>query len=227
MRSLEALVVLATACTFVACGDPPCESAPEVGASSRPPTSSSAPAASGTPAASSASSAKAAPSGSALAPPRKDLPAEEREREMARILAGDIDAQALPLADTEPGEEFDFRLRRALASQAEVRIGEPVAEGAGSPDSKLVTEALTGRTAKLRRCYLLGLANNPNLMGRVGMNVVLAGAGKPKSVENGGSDLPDMTVVECVIAEVGRISFPAPSANEAKLKLSIMFVPGP
>jgi len=138
-----------------------------------------------------------------------------------------VDAQALPLADTEPDEEFEPGLRRTLASRAEVTIGEPTADGAGPPDLTLTHEALLGRKARLRRCYLLGLAENPNLLGRVGMIAVIAGAGKPKSVENSSTDLPDSKVVECVIAEVRRIDFPAPTSGQAQLTIRVMFSPGP
>src|SRR5262245_48950607 len=55
------------------------------------------------------------------------------------------------------------------------------------------------RWSKIRACYETGLRKNPNLLGRVGVRFVIDGDGAISHVSDGGSDLPDPWVVDCVV----------------------------
>jgi len=66
---------------------------------------------------------------------------------------------------------------------------------------------------RFRLCYEQGLANNPNLEGRVSVRFMIDAAGSVGQVANGGSDLPDSSVVSCVVSSFQALSFPAPEGG--------------
>ena len=79
---------------------------------------------------------------------------------------------------------------------------------------------------RFRLCYENGLRNNPNLQGRVGVNFVIGRDGAVSQVQNGGSDLPDSGVVQCVVRAFYGLSFPQPEGGIVTVGYPIMFSPG-
>lgn len=77
---------------------------------------------------------------------------------------------------------------------------------------------------RFRSCYENGLRTNPNLTGRVTARFVIARDGSVAAVQSGGSDLPDASVVACVLRAYGTLSFP-PTDGVVKVSYPLMFSP--
>jgi len=76
------------------------------------------------------------------------------------------------------------------------------------------------------RCYRDGVQRNSNLDGAVRLRFVVGQAGQVKLVEDGGSDLTDRQVVDCVAESFYALRFPEPARGEAHLVYRIHFDAG-
>ena len=79
---------------------------------------------------------------------------------------------------------------------------------------------------RFRQCYENGLRANPNLTGRVSARFVIGREGSVTNAANGGSDMPDSSVVSCVIQTFYGLSFPTPEKGIVTVTYPIMFSPG-
>ena len=79
---------------------------------------------------------------------------------------------------------------------------------------------------RFRMCYERGLAQNPNLTGRVAVRFVIDNNGAVSYAGNGGSDMPSSEVTQCVVGAFYGLSFPAPEGGVVKVMYPIMFSPG-
>ena len=79
---------------------------------------------------------------------------------------------------------------------------------------------------RFRMCYEQGLKNNPSLEGRVQVRFVIGRDGAVSSASNGGSDIPDAGVVNCVVRAYYNLSFPAPEGGIVTVVYPISFSPG-
>lgn len=79
---------------------------------------------------------------------------------------------------------------------------------------------------RFRMCYEKGLAQNPNLTGRVAVRFVINGDGAVSNAANGNSDLPDSSTVSCVVSSFYSLSFPAPENGVVTVVYPIFFEPG-
>jgi hypothetical protein len=79
---------------------------------------------------------------------------------------------------------------------------------------------------RLTACYQEGLGRNPTLEGRVSVRFVIAREGSVASAANGGSDLPDSKVVDCVVRAYYGLSFPPPEGGIVTVVYPILFLPG-
>jgi hypothetical protein len=77
-----------------------------------------------------------------------------------------------------------------------------------------------------RGCYERGLVTNPNLEGRVTVRFVIQVDGSVGDVTNGGSDLPNDEVVQCVLQGFVGLRFPAPRGGIVTVQYPIMLQPG-
>jgi hypothetical protein len=78
---------------------------------------------------------------------------------------------------------------------------------------------------RFKLCYEQGLRRNPNLQGRVAVRFVISRDGAVADARNGDSDLPDVSVVQCVVAVYYSLSFPAPEAGIVTVNYPIAFSP--
>lgn len=76
-----------------------------------------------------------------------------------------------------------------------------------------------------RSCYEQGLGRNPSLEGRVSARFMIDRDGSVSNVANGGSDLPDSQVVDCVLRVYYRLSFPAPEGGVVSVTYPLNFQP--
>jgi hypothetical protein len=76
------------------------------------------------------------------------------------------------------------------------------------------------------RCYRDGVSRNSSLDGAVRLRFVVGEAGHVTTVEDGGSDLTDRQVVDCVAESFYALRFPEPARGDAHLVYRIHFDAG-
>ncbi len=79
---------------------------------------------------------------------------------------------------------------------------------------------------RFRLCYENGLKSNPSLTGRVSVKFVIGREGDVQTAQDGGSELPDQTVVGCVVRGFQNLSFPKPEGGIVTVVYPIIFSPG-
>jgi hypothetical protein len=79
---------------------------------------------------------------------------------------------------------------------------------------------------RFRACYEGGLGRNPNLEGRVSVRFIIERDGSVKNSRDGGSDIPDTAVRDCVVHEFVGFKFPAPETGIVIVVYPIMLAPG-
>ena len=105
-----------------------------------------------------------------------------------------------------------------------VRMGATTVNGRLPPE--VIQRIVRQNFGRFRMCYEQGLSRNPNLEGRVGVRFVIGRDGAVSTAGNGGSDLPDQTVVSCVVSAFYGLSFPQPEGGIVTVVYPIMFSPG-
>jgi hypothetical protein len=105
-----------------------------------------------------------------------------------------------------------------------------IREGATSVNGRLPPEVIQRivrqNFGRFRLCYEAGLRNNPTLAGRVAVKFVIDRKGAVALTADGGSDIPDSSVVQCVVRGFGNLSFPEPEGGMVTVVYPIMFAPG-
>ena len=79
---------------------------------------------------------------------------------------------------------------------------------------------------RFKLCFETGLKNNPTLSGRVSVKFVIGRDGSVQTAQDGGSELPDQTVVSCVVRGFTNLSFPQPEGGIVTVVYPIIFSPG-
>ena len=111
-----------------------------------------------------------------------------------------------------------------VAKAPKVRMGQTTVSGRLPPE--VIQRIVRQNYGRFRLCYEQGLARNPNLEGRVQVRFVIGRDGSVSNVSNGGSDIPDSSVVQCVIRNYYGLSFPQPEGGIVTVVYPIMFSPG-
>lgn len=106
----------------------------------------------------------------------------------------------------------------------QVRMGATTVSGRLPPE--VIQRIVRQNYGRFRLCYEQGLVKNPNLEGRVTVRFVIGRDGSVSNVSNGGSDIPDSGVVQCVIRAYYGLSFPQPEGGIVTVVYPIMFSPG-
>ncbi len=108
-------------------------------------------------------------------------------------------------------------------SVPQVRMGQTQVNGRLPPE--VIQRIVRQNFGRFRLCYENGLRNNPNLTGRVSVRFVIGRDGAVSNVGNGGSDMPDQSVVQCVIRQYYGLSFPPPDGGIVTVVYPISFAP--
>jgi hypothetical protein len=117
------------------------------------------------------------------------------------------------------------RLGGAHAGNApKVRMGAMTLSGRLPPE--IVQRIVRQNFGRFRPCYEAGLRQNPSLQGRVSVRFVIGVDGGVSRVANGGSDLPDASVVSCVVSAFNDLSFPPPEGGVVRVVFPMSFTPG-
>jgi hypothetical protein len=74
-------------------------------------------------------------------------------------------------------------------------------------------------------CYQNGLKTNPNLEGRVTVKFVIGRDGGVQLAADGGSDIPDAGVKQCVVSSFAGLTFPQPDNGVVTVIYPLMFTP--
>jgi hypothetical protein len=96
----------------------------------------------------------------------------------------------------------------------------------GRLPAEVVRRIIRQNFGRFRLCYENGLRANRELAGRVNIRFVIGRDGAVSSVENGGSDLPDPSVISCVARAFYGLSFPQPEGGVVRVTYPIVFSPG-
>jgi hypothetical protein len=131
-------------------------------------------------------------------------------------------------AGTGPGQGIGNgrdRLRAGHAVRApHVRDTIPNVNGRLPPE--VIQRIVRQNFGRFRLCYENSLRNNPNLQGRVTVKFVIDRSGAVGMTADGGSDIPDSGVVQCVVRGFGNLSFPQPEGGMVTVVYPILFNPG-
>jgi hypothetical protein len=106
------------------------------------------------------------------------------------------------------------------------RIREGATQVNGRLPPEVIQRIVRQNFGRFRLCYENGMRNNPNLQGRVSVKFVIDRSGAVAMTADGGSDLPDQSVVQCVVRGFGNLSFPQPEGGMVTVVYPIMFNPG-
>jgi hypothetical protein len=72
-------------------------------------------------------------------------------------------------------------------------------------------------------CYRDGLSRTPGLGGAVRLKFVIAPTGEVENVLDGGSDLPDQRVINCVAQGIFALQFPKPQRGSVHVLYRVVF----
>jgi len=108
-------------------------------------------------------------------------------------------------------------------------IGATQPQGAGvngriAPE--VVQTIVRGGFGGMQRCYDEGLRRNAGLQGRVVTRFVIDRDGRVVAAVDGGSDIADPRVVECVVNAFAGLRFPPPEGGIVTVVYPIQFKPG-
>lgn len=127
--------------------------------------------------------------------------------------------EARPTTVTMPADTRPIRGRGP-----QVRMGAVSVSGRLPPE--VIQRIVRQNFGRFRLCYENGLRNNPNLQGRVAVRFVIGRDGAVSNVSNGGSDMPDVGVVLCVVRSFHSLSFPQPEGGIVSVVYPVMMSPG-
>jgi hypothetical protein len=106
------------------------------------------------------------------------------------------------------------------------RLREGATQVNGRLPPEVIQRIVRQNFGRFRLCYENGMRNNPNLQGRVSVKFVIDRSGAVSMTADGGSDMPDQGVVQCVVRGFGNLSFPQPEGGMVTVVYPIMFNPG-
>lgn len=95
----------------------------------------------------------------------------------------------------------------------------------GKLPPEVIQRIIRQNFGKFKLCYENGLRNNPSLSGKISTRFVIDRNGTVSQANNGGSDLPDSAVVNCVVRGFQGLSFPSPESGIVTVSYSISFSP--
>lgn len=96
----------------------------------------------------------------------------------------------------------------------------------GRIPAEVIQRIVRQNFGRFRLCYENGMRGNPGLAGRVSVKFVIDRGGAVSMTADGGSDLPDPAVVQCVVRGFANLSFPQPEGGMVTVVYPIMFNPG-
>lgn len=158
----------------------------------------------------------------AAAPPSTSAPVvvdEPRERDAGGTFGAALGSFGSTGLDA--GDAFASGRRSTVPS---IRQGATQVVGRLPPE--VVQRVVRQNFGRFRLCYEKGLVTNPKLEGKVVTRFVIDRSGAVTSATDDASDLPDKTVVSCVVSSFAKMAFPQPEAGDVTVTYPIIFAPG-
>jgi hypothetical protein len=106
-----------------------------------------------------------------------------------------------------------------------IDIRTPEVSGNGHLPPEVIQRVVRQNEGRFRFCFQNGLKANPNLNGRVAVKFVIDRHGQVAIATDGGSDLPDAAVRQCVISSFTALSFPENDSGMVTVTYPIVFSP--
>jgi hypothetical protein len=149
---------------------------------------------------------------------------EAREYGMIGIIgAMPVDAGELGLGGTGTGMSIGAP-RDAGSHSISVRQGAVTVNGRLPPE--VIQRIVRQNFGRFRLCYQEGVRKNPSLQGRVAVKYTIGHDGSVTQTQDGGSDMPDQNVVQCVVRAFGNLSYPQPEGGIVTVVFPLIFSPG-
>lgn len=114
-------------------------------------------------------------------------------------------------AGSKPPAPASASTTKAVEAAPKEEAEDPVPEGPLS--KKAIEKIIQDRSDRFQPCYDAGLKKNPSLRGRVTARIVIGNDGRVAASEDGGSSMPDASVVKCVLAGFKKLRFPIPEES--------------
>ncbi|HEY8073456.1 MAG TPA: AgmX/PglI C-terminal domain-containing protein, partial [Labilithrix sp.] len=108
----------------------------------------------------------------------------------------------------------------------QISIRTPETTTNGRLPAEVIQRIVRQNFGRFRLCYESGLRTNPGLNGRVVTTFVIDRNGAVSIARDGGSDLPDQSVVQCIVRSFANLSFPQPDGGVATVTYPIILSPG-
>jgi hypothetical protein len=120
----------------------------------------------------------------------------------------------------------------APTAPAEAKPVEPGISSTGTPTrgtlpKAVIDEKLQSATPAIQACYERGLKTKPELRGSVDINFVVAPDGKVAHADVNQSDdaLADAPTIDCILAEIRKLTFPQPKGGRVFLNYPLKLEP--
>ena len=90
---------------------------------------------------------------------------------------------------------------------------------------EIVQRIVRQNSGRFRACYEAGLRDNPALAGRVAVKFMIGRDGSVTAALDGGSDLPNASVTQCMIRNFMNLSFPQPEGGTVSVVYPFQLAP--
>lgn len=133
-----------------------------------------------------------------------DGPATDRKAMLSALKLSNLDIDVSP-----PPRPFPLAPGKKLPA---LRLAHGAVTATGGLTRDEVIAAMKPKFEDFTACYVAGQAFNPNLEGRVTVQLEVGKRGAVMGVSDGGSDIPVAEVRECVLAAASTVSLPVKGA---------------
>ncbi len=118
---------------------------------------------------------------------------------------------------TTDSASFDLESGQSVSSNQTEEDVQP------APNPGEIQAAVQGRSDELRQCYIMGTFREPQLAGTVHVRFTISSTGKVSETTDGGSNLPDPEVVQCVLGVFAGLEFRAGKYYPTEVEYPISF----
>lgn len=154
--------------------------------------------------------------------PSEKSPESPSEQKPERVIV-----ERGPLPPEEQAPEPTVPTAPAEAQPVEPGLTTTGAPTRGKLPKAAVDETLKSAQPGIQACYEAGLKTKPDLRGVVNVNFVVAPDGKVAHAEalEGDGMLSDASTVDCILGQIKKLEFPAPSGGRVFLSYPLQLEP--
>ncbi len=123
------------------------------------------------------------------------------------------------------GYGYEFEADSAKAAAAPGASPSPTPDLHGRLPPETIQATVRASFGALKVCYEAGLARNAKLTGTVAVKYVIAEDGSTIDAADEKSTLPDKGVVDCIVGELRKLTYPKPQGGRVTVVYPILFAP--